>query len=71
MTRIGIVGYGNLGRGVEIATKEADDMELVAVSTRRDPQNVSIISKDVLVLKVDDVEDWKDKIEKIVLIFAP
>lgn len=67
MTRIGIVGYGNLGRGVEIATKEADDMELVAVFTRRDPQNVSIISKDVPVLKVDDVEDWKDKIDVMIL----
>ena len=67
MTRIGIVGYGNLGRGVEIATKEADDMELVAVFTRRDPQNVSIISKDVPVLKVDDVEEWKDKIDVMIL----
>ncbi len=67
MTRIGIVGYGNLGRGVEIATQEADDMELVAVFTRRDPQNVSIISKDVPVLKVDDVEEWKDKIDVMIL----
>ncbi|SER51330.1 diaminopimelate dehydrogenase [Lachnobacterium bovis] len=67
MTRIGIVGYGNLGRGVEIATKAADDMELVAVFTRRDPKTVSIISENVPVLNVDEVEEWKDKIDVMVL----
>ena len=38
MIRIGIAGYGNLGRGVEAAVKNSDDMELVAVFTRRDPK---------------------------------
>ena len=42
MIRIGIAGYGNLGRGVEAAVKNSDDMELVAVFTRRDPESVKI-----------------------------
>ena len=41
--RIGILGYGNLGRGVECAIRQNDDMELVAVFTRRDPSQVSIL----------------------------
>ena len=42
--RIGILGYGNLGRGVECAIKQNDDMELVAVFTRRNPQDLSILT---------------------------
>ena len=42
MIRIGIAGYGNLGKGVEAAVKNAADMELVAVFTRRDPESVKI-----------------------------
>ena len=42
MIRIGIAGYGNLGRGVEAAVKNSDDMELAAVFTRRDPESVKI-----------------------------
>ena len=42
MIRIGIYGYGNLGRGVENAIKQNDDMELVAVFSRRDPASVKI-----------------------------
>ena len=40
--RIGILGYGNLGRGVECAIRQNDDMELVAVFTRRDPATVTV-----------------------------
>ena len=43
--RIGIAGYGNLGKGVECAVKEANDMELVAVFTRRNPKNVTILTE--------------------------
>ena len=43
-TRIAILGYGNLGRGVELAVSAAPDMELVAVFTRRDPATLSIKS---------------------------
>ena len=49
-TRIGILGYGNLGKGVECAVKEANDMELVAVFTRRDPKNVTILTENVPVV---------------------
>lgn len=65
--KIGIIGYGNLGRGVEIAVNAAPDMELAAVFTRRDPSSVSIISKDVPVVNIKDVADWKDKIDVMVL----
>ena len=65
--KIGIIGYGNLGRGVEIAVNAAPDMELAAVFTRRDPKSVSIISKDVPVVNVSEVADWKDKIDVMVI----
>ena len=43
--RIGIVGYGNIGRGVELAVERNEDMELVAVVTRRDPKSVQILTE--------------------------
>ena len=43
--RIGIVGYGNIGRGVEQSIKRNDDMELKAVFTRRDPSTLSILTE--------------------------
>ena len=54
-TRIGILGYGNLGRGIECAIRETNDMELVAVFTRRNPQTVSILTEDVPVLPVSRI----------------
>ena len=66
-TRIGILGYGNLGRGVELAVKEAPDMELVAVFTRRDPSTLTIQTAGVPVVSVNDVADWKDKIDVMIL----
>lgn len=65
--RIGILGYGNLGRGVECAIKQNKDMELVAVFTRRNPENVSILTKTAAVCHVDNVADWKDKIDVMIL----
>ena len=65
--RIGIVGYGNIGRGVEQAIKRNDDMELAAVFTRRDPATVSILTEGAAVCNVKDVEDWKDKIDVLML----
>ena len=67
MTKIGILGYGNLGRGVECAVAAADDMELVAVFTRRDPSSVTIQTAGVPVCNVTDVEEWKDKIDVMIL----
>lgn len=65
--RIGILGYGNLGRGVECAIKQNPDMELAAVFTRRAPESVSILTKDVKVCSIADVEQWKDKIDVMIL----
>lgn len=65
--RIGILGYGNLGRGVESAIQQNPDMELVAVFTRRAPENLSILTNTAQVCSVDDVEQWKDKIDVMVL----
>ena len=67
MTRIGIIGYGNLGRGVECAIKQNPDMELVAVFTRRDPQTVKVLTPGVTVASVADVAEWKDKIDVMII----
>ncbi len=66
-TRIGILGYGNLGRGTEIAVAAANDMELAAVFTRRDPSTVRILTENVPVVNVNEIEQWTDKIDVLVL----
>lgn len=66
MIRIGIAGYGNLGKGVEAAVKNAADMELVAVFTRRDPESVKIKTERVKAYSFDSIADFKDKIDVIV-----
>ena len=63
--RIGILGYGNLGRGVECAIKQNPDMELAAVFTRRAPEKVSILTKNAEVCSVNDIERWKDRIDPL------
>ena len=65
--KIGILGYGNLGRGVECAVKQNDDMELVSVFTRRNPEDVKILTETATVCNVADVEDWKDKIDVMII----
>lgn len=67
MIRIGIMGYGNLGRGIECAIKQNDDLELAAVFTRRDPATVSILTEGAAVCNVKDIEEWKDKIDVLML----
>ena len=67
MIKIGIFGYGNLGRGVESAIKQNPDMELVAVFTRRDPQALKINTEGVPVLHVDDAPSMVGKIDVMVL----
>ena len=67
MIRIGILGYGNLGRGTEIAVAAAPDMELAAVFTRRDPAGVKILTENVPVVNVSEIEKWTDKIDVLVL----
>ena len=66
-TRIGILGYGNLGKGVELAVKAAPEMERVAVFTRRDPSSLTIQTAGVPVVSVNDVADYKDKIDVMIL----
>ncbi|MCR5846082.1 MAG: diaminopimelate dehydrogenase [bacterium] len=56
-TRIGIMGYGNLGKGVELAIRQNDDMELVGVFTRRDPSTVTICTEGVPVMNAAALED--------------
>ena len=65
--RIGIVGYGNLGRGVELAVRQTPDIELTAVFTRRDPSSLKILTEGVGVYSVDDVASHKDDIDVLIL----
>ena len=61
--RIGIVGYGNIGRGVEQAIKRNEDMELAAVFTRRDPASVKVATEGAKVVHMDDMPIRRDKKE--------
>ena len=65
--RIGIVGYGNLGRGVECATLQNPDMELVAVFTRRSPETVKIQSDKATVYHIDDIQNMIGKVDVMIL----
>lgn len=65
--RIGIAGYGNLGRGAEIAVASAPDMDLVAVFTRRDPQALRIQTPNVPVLALDRAASLTDKIDVMII----
>ena len=67
MIRIGILGYGNLGRGVESAITQNPDMELAAVFTRRDPEGLSISTPGVPVLGIGELENMQDKIDVLIL----
>ncbi len=67
MIRIGIYGYGNLGRGVEKAIKLSNDCKLVAVFTRRDPKDLKIDTLDAKVISANDVLKYKDEIDVMVL----
>ena len=67
MIRLGIYGYGNLARGVEKAIKKNDDLELVAVFTRRDPSTVAIDTKGAKVVSIKDVEKYVNDIDVMVI----
>lgn len=66
MIKIGILGYGNLGKGVELAIKDNEDMELSAIFTRRKPENISTFTN-ANVISIDKIEDWKDKIDVLII----
>ena len=67
MIRIGIMGYGNLGRGVEYAIAQNPDMQLAAVFTRRDPASIRTATAGVPVLAADSAADMKDEIDVMIL----
>ena len=65
--RIGILGYGNLGKGVESAIGQNPDLELTAVFTRRNPENVNVRTAGVKVLAAEELEHMQDQIDVLVL----
>ena len=67
MIRIGIYGYGNLAKGVELAVNAASDMELVVIFTRRDPSTIKTNSVGVPIVRADSVLEWTDKIDVMVI----
>lgn len=65
--RVAIAGYGNLGRGAQAAIKQSPDMELVGVFSRRDPATVTLIDTSVPVYAMDDIAQYKDDIDVLIL----
>lgn len=65
--RIGILGYGNLGKGVECAIKHNPDMELAAVFTRRNPEAVKVLTEGVKVYRAAEAPEKKDEIDVMIL----
>ncbi len=65
--RIGIMGYGNLGKGIECAIKYNPDLELKAVFTRRDPAGITLLTEGVPVYKAEDAVKMKDEIDVLIL----
>lgn len=65
--RIGIAGYGNLGRGVESAIAQNSDMELVGVFTRRDPGGVTLLDASVPVHKIENIASFQNDIDVLIL----
>ncbi len=65
--RVGILGYGNLGRGVESAIAQNDDMELKAVFTRRNPESVKVRTAGVKVLQADELSHMQDELDVLIL----
>ncbi len=65
--KIGILGYGNLGRGVECAIRQNPDTELAAVFTRRDPASLKIATETAKVVNSAEIENWKDKIDVLIV----
>ncbi len=65
--RIGILGYGNIGRGVEQAVMQSPDMELKAIVTRRNPGEIKNIAEGVRIVNTADIEKYKDEIDVLIL----
>ena len=67
MIRLGISGYGNLGRGVEAAVMHNPDFELKVILTRRDPASIKPLIKGVKVDKAENAQAYKDEIDVLIL----
>lgn len=65
--KIGILGYGNLGKGVECAVKQNSDTELCAVFTRRDPASLQILTESAERVHVSELLEWKDRIDVLII----
>ena len=65
--RIGIIGYGNLGRGVELAVAQNEDMRLCGVFTRRAPESLAILTHDVPVYHIDRLEEMTSDFDVMIL----
>lgn len=65
--RIGIAGYGNLGRGVELAIQKNPDMELAAIFTRRNPADVKPVSQNAQVYPLAEAEKYRDQVDVMIL----
>lgn len=64
--KIAICGYGNLGKGIEKEIAKSEDMELVGIFTRRDPETL-VTASDVQVISIDNMDDWTDKIDVVIM----
>lgn len=65
--RIGIVGYGNLGKGTELAIRQNPDTELSCVFTRRDPSSLKILTENVSVYSLEDIQNHRDDADVLIL----
>lgn len=65
--KIGIAGYGNLGKGVELAIRQNDDMELAGIFTRRDPASVKALTEGAKVYRLDEAKDMADSIDVMII----
>lgn len=65
--KLGILGYGNLGKGVEAAVRQNPDVDFSVVFTRRNPSDLKIMTENVPVVNVSEIEQWKDKIDVLIL----
>ena len=64
---VGIVGYGNVGRGVELALRQNPDMQLAAVVTRRDPASLKLATPGVAVVRESEIASLKGKVDVLIL----
>lgn len=65
--KIGILGYGNLGKGVESAVRQNSDVELAVVFTRRNPEDIKLKTDNIPVVSVDEIEKWQGKIDVLII----